>query len=78
MATVTITVELFDPGFESVVVDDVLAVFEILVPEAIAAPTFTVKVNVVVAPDANDVSVQLTVVTGAPHVKAVPVCVRLT
>ena len=51
------TVELLLPGFESVVVDEVLAVFVIFVPEAVAAGTVTTSVNVVVAPKGNGFSV---------------------
>jgi hypothetical protein len=57
VATVTIAVELLLPGFESVVVELVLAVFEIFVPEAVPAPTVTVNVKVVVAPEGNEANV---------------------
>jgi len=53
VATVTMTVELLVIGFESGVVEVVLAVFEILVPDVVAAATVTTKVKVVVPPDAG-------------------------
>jgi len=77
VATVTTTLELLLPGFESVVVDEVLAVFVIFVPETVAPGTVTIRVNVVVPPDGNEVSVQCTLVVGAGQVHAVPDCARL-
>src|ERR1039457_7686792 len=43
---------LFD-GFGSVVAADTVAVSVMIVPEGVAAPTFTTTVNVVDAPEAN-------------------------
>jgi hypothetical protein len=77
VATVTIAVELLLPGFESVVVDVVLAVFEIFVPDVTPAPTVTVSVNVVVAPEGRGFMLHVTVGVVDGHAHAVPVCVRV-
>ena len=57
VATVTIAVELLLFGLESSVVELVLAVLVILVPEAVPAGTVTRKVNVVLPPEGNGFSV---------------------
>ena len=57
MATVTTAVDWWVPGFESGVAVPVLAVLEIFVPDTVSAPTVTVKVNVVLAPEGNEVRV---------------------
>ena len=77
MATVTIAVELLLFGLESSVVEVVLAVFVIWVPEAVPAGTVTVRVKVVLPPEGNGFRVHCTAVVGAGQLQTVPVCVRV-
>jgi hypothetical protein len=67
-------VELLVIGFESGVVEVVLAVFEIFVPDAVPAATVPTTVKVVVLPELNVPSVHCRVTVNAGrHDQAVPV-----
>jgi hypothetical protein len=74
VATVTVTVELLVIGFESGVVEVVLAVFEIFVPDVVPAATVPITVKVVLLPELNVPSVHCRVTVNAGrHDQAVPV-----
>src|SRR5438067_1767786 len=59
--TVVVAVALLLLVFESAVVELTVAVFEIVAPSAVSGLTWTARVNVAVAPLANDPVVQFTV-----------------
>lgn len=69
----TAAVELFVFGLESVVVEVVLAVFEIVEPDVAPVATVTFKVKIVEPPAGNEASVHATAVVGVGQVHAVPV-----
>lgn len=75
-ATVTFAVAVLLEGFESGVAVEVLAVSEIIVPDAVPDPTFTTSVKVDVAPAPNVAIVQVTFPPepGLGQLHAVPVC----
>jgi hypothetical protein len=77
---VTFTVALLLPGFESGVDVDVVAVSEMIVPDAVPDATLTTSVNVVVAPEASVPIVHVTLPPepGVGQLHTVPVCMNET
>src|SRR5579863_4881744 len=75
-ATVTFAVAVLLDGFESGVAVEVLAVSEMIVPDAVPAPTVTTSVKVDVAPEASVPIVQVTFPPepGLGQLHTVPVC----